>query len=527
MSELRPYQRAAVDAVWRYFAAGNRGAPMVVLPTGSGKSHVIAELATEVIARFPDTYVVVVTHRSKIVSQNANKLYQVSHTPIGIYSAGLRSKRVARITVANIQSIYNKARQIPKIGLLIIDEAHLVPDEGQGQYRTFINELRAQNENLLIVGFTATPFRLKQGVITEGEGRIFTDIVCDVSVTSLLDQGFLSPLIGKGARASVDTSEIRVANGEYVMASAETVIDRITEAACQEMITLGHARKSWLVFCSGVEHSEHVAQALARLGVKAEVILGNMDEAARERIIHRFEKGDVRALVSCDVLTTGFDSPQVDMIALLRPTQSTSLYIQMLGRGMRLAPGKTNCMVLDFAGNLERHGPIDRIAIGPRGRDGKSELVLAPVKFCPGCNLMLPNQVRVCAECGHEFGEDGPSHGSTATEGEFISTYERPRKFQVSDARYIRHRKKGSKVETFRADYFVGDFGCFSEWVCLEHDGIARKKAEQWWKDHGGFLPVPSNVTEALERENELREPTQVWVRKDGEYERVIGVSYA
>lgn len=527
MSELRDYQREAVDSVWRYLAGGNRGSSLVVLPTGSGKSHVIAQLAVEVCGRFPDAHVLVVSHRARIVSQNARKLQAITNMAIGIYSAGLRQKRVARITVANIQSVCNKAFSLPLINMLIIDECHLVPDEGAGQYRRFINELRSRNEHLVVVGFTATAYRMKQGLLTEGEGRIFTDIVADVSVAKLIQAGHLSPLVGKGARAQADLAQVKVSNGEYVMTSAEQVLDRLTDQATDEIIRLGKDRNNWLIYCTGVDHAHHVVAALKAKGIVAEAILGDMDEQLRDRTVLRFEKGEIKALVSCDVLTTGFDSPQVDLIALLRPTRSTSLYVQILGRGMRTFPGKLNCLVLDFAGNLERHGPIDKITIGPRNREGRSELTHAPVKFCPSCQAMIPIQARECSECGAELVEETPSHEASATDGHFLSEYESlvPAKRPVQGAKYCRHQKKG-KTPSMRVDYQTGAFEWISEWVCFEHEGIARRRAEGWWKEHGGFSPVPLTVDDALERVDELREVFGVYATKDGEYDRVIGVLF-
>ena len=200
-------------------------------------------------------------------------------------------------------------------------------------------------------------------MLHEGERRLFTDIAYEVSIRDLIDHGYLCPLISKMTNLTLDVGGVGSRGGEFIAGQLQAAVDResITRAAIDEILAYGEGRRSWLLFCSGVEHATHVALALRDRGVSCATIFGDTPSAERDRIIAAFKRGEIRALASMGVLTTGFNAPAVDLIAMLRPTKSTGLYVQMAGRGTRLAPGKENCLVLDFAGNVARHGPIDAV----------------------------------------------------------------------------------------------------------------------------------------------------------------------
>ena len=214
-----------------------------------------------------------------------------------------------------------------------------------------------------MIGFTATPYRLDSGMLHEGKGALFTDIAYEVSVRQLIDDGYLCPLVSKAAETKLDVSGVGSRGGEFIPGQLQAAVDlpEITEAAIDEVVRLGADRRSWLAFCAGVEHATHVAEAIRARGFTAATIFGDTPKPERDRIIAAFKRGEIRALASMGVLTTGFNAPGVDLIAMLRPTKSTGLYVQMAGRGTRLAPGKADCLVLDFAGNVARHGPIDAV----------------------------------------------------------------------------------------------------------------------------------------------------------------------
>ena len=286
---------------------------------------------------------------------------------------------------------------------MLVDEAHLIPRSANTTYRRFLGDLTRINPQLKIIGLTATPYRLDSGMLHVGTDALFDDIAFEVSVRELIDQGYLAPLISKPTTTQLDVSGVGTRGGEFVAGQLEAAVDRdpITQAAIDEVVAYGRDRRSWLLFCAGVDHALHVCEAVRSRGFSCATIFGDTPKAERDRIIASFKRGEVRALASMGVLTTGFNAPAVDLIAMLRPTKSTGLYVQMAGRGTRLALGKNDCLVLDFAGNVARHGPIDLVK--PRNKlngEGNGE---APTKVCPECRTINALTARMCIECDYLF----------------------------------------------------------------------------------------------------------------------------
>ncbi len=338
MLTLRPYQRQAIDAIYGYFAE-NAGHPLVVIPTAGGKSLVMAAFIEGVLRAWPDQRILVVTHVRELIAQNHAELIGLwPGAPAGIFSAGLGRRDLrARILFAGIQSIHRRAWEVQQCDLVLIDEAHLIPGSSDTMYRRFLDTLGRINPQLKVIGFTATPYRLDSGMLHEGKGALFTDIAFEVSVRQLIDDGWLCPLVSKAAETRLDVTGVATRGGEFVPGQLQAAVDlpEITEAAIDEMVRLGAERRSWLAFCAGVEHATHVAEAIRARGFSAATIFGDTPKPERDRIIAAFKRGEIRALASMGVLTTGFNAPGVDLIAMLRPTKSTGLYVQMAGRASR------------------------------------------------------------------------------------------------------------------------------------------------------------------------------------------------
>ena len=521
MIELRNYQHEAVLAIYDYFGQGGRGNPLVVMPTGSGKSIVIAEFVRGVLSRWPSQRIVIATHRRELISQNHEKLMLLwPGAPAGIYSAGLKRREAEdRISFVGIQSVYNKAGQLGRIDLLLIDEAHLIPKSGTGMYRQFIEDARGFNPALKVIGFTATPFRLKSGYLHQGEDRLFTDVCYDTDIVRLIDAGYLSPLIPKEMAAQIDVSGVGTRNGEFIPGELQEAADKaeLTERALNEVFHHGADRKSWLFFCTGVAHADHVAEALRDRGVGAAVVTGSTPSAERDDILRAYKAGELRAVTNCDVLTVGFDAPQTDLLVMLRPTQSPGLYVQIMGRGMRIAPRKQNCLVLDFAGNVMRHGPINAVEVKERRGTGR-----APVKKCPACSTLVHTAVRVCPDCGYEWPEvEMIRHEASASTLEIIARTkpDKPRRVEVAAMIPRTHTKPGSPV-MLRVDFTtVSNSGVYTAWVLLEHGGYPAQKAAAWWRRMVGRpVPAPATVREAIARADELRMPSHIWVKKNGKF---------
>ncbi len=373
--ELRDYQRAAIDALYAWFRAG-RGSPLVVAPTGSGKSVILAEFARSAVVAYPETRILIVTHVRELIAQNHAALIRLwPDAPAGIYSAGLGKRQLGRqVLVAGVQSIARRARELGRVDLVIVDEAHLVPRSSDTQYGRLFEGLRRANPSLKVIGLTATPYRLDSGLLHGGANALFDGIAHDIPVGMLVERGHLAPLVSKRPAAAFDTAGLHRRMGEFV---EREMMERIsgdpTRAAVAEIVELGRDRRSWIAFCISVEHARAVRDELREHGVIAETVTGETPGPERDRWLRAYRAGQVRALTSVGVLTTGFDAPATDLIAMLRPTASTGLYIQMAGRGMRTAPGKDDCLVLDFAGNVMRHGPVDAIALPQEKTGGKGD----------------------------------------------------------------------------------------------------------------------------------------------------------
>ena len=516
--QLRQYQREAVNAIYDYFTERD-GHPLIVMPTASGKSIVLAAFIKETLEHWSDQRILVLTHVKELIQQNYLEL--VGHWPLapaGVYSAGLKRRESnAQVLFGGIQSVHNKADEIGTCDLILIDECHLVPRTSDTMYRRFLDEMSVINDQVKVVGLTATHYRLDSGLLTEGKDRVFTDVAYEVPVRRLIDEGWLSPLVTKAPTTELDTTGVHTRGGEFISGELATAVDKIeiNAAAVREIVHYGRDRQSWLIFCVGVSHAYHIRDVLREHGVAVETVTGETNKLERDYILEEFKAGRLRAVTNCDLLTTGFNHPGIDMLAILRPTQSTGLYVQIAGRGMRIAKDKQNCLVLDFAGNIERHGPIDMVQPYQRSGNGNGR---APVKRCPRCQSVIYAGYSVCPDCGYEFPPPEVKINPEASTERIISD-DKPFWVEVDRICYRRHEKTG-KPDSLRVDYHSGLL-IYPEWVCLEHDGFAQRKARNWWVHRGGD-PTVRTISQALSSAEDLKAPTRIRVRADGNYWRIV-----
>ena len=387
MLELRSYQRDAIRSLYQAWKEDDNCVPLLVCPTGSGKSLIIAELVRALSEQRPTYTALIVSHRKEIIEQNAQAISELSGVQVGVYSAGLGRKEMRKITCANIQSIFR--RELAEIKLLIIDECHLISGRDDSMYEKLINQLRSRNPKLKIVGLTATPYRLDRGSLI-AEDSLFTDICYDISLIELIKDGYLTPLISKQSKIETDLTQVRLSGYDFNQGDLQLAydVDPIIQAQVTEIIEQGQSRNHWLVFSSGVLHAQHLAEAFQHAGIVADYVTGEMLDMVRDLKLSRFKNGEIQCLVNCDILTTGFNFPAVDLIALIRATKSVGLYVQILGRGMRPAPNKKNCLVLDYGGNIKRHGPIDCIRVKSKTKKTKPRLSLFHLRNAPLVGLL-------------------------------------------------------------------------------------------------------------------------------------------
>lgn len=501
MITLRPYQEAAKAAVYDHLRTRDDN-PCVVIPTAGGKTPIIASICKDAAGPW-DGRVLILAHVKELLEQTTEKLTLVCpEVTFGVYSAGLgRRDTEHSVIVAGIQSVYKKACDLGGFNLIIVDEAHLIPPDGEGMYRQFLADATIINPEVRVIGLTATPFRLKSGMIC-GHENILNHVCYEVGVKELIRDGYLCRLVTKAGREKADTCGLHVRGGEFIPGEMEDLMDQdsLVIAACTEIVALTHDRHSCLIFASGVKHGQHIAKVLGDVsGRECGFVCGDTPAKEREELLDRFKAGDLKFLANVNVLTTGFDAPNIDCIALLRPTMSPGLFYQMCGRGFRLHPGKRDCLVLDFGGNVLRHGPVDQIRIREQLGTGSGE---APAKECPECQSVIYAGYAVCPDCGYVFPpSDRQKHETKASEAAILSGQPTDTEYAVHDIAYSVHTKRGATEDaprSLRVDYRLGLNHWQSEFICIEHDGYARQKAVQWWHRHS-LDPMPDTAERAVE----------------------------
>lgn len=525
MKAPRDYQRAAVDAVYSYWEKPKSKHGIVVIPTAGGKSLVMALLIKEVSTRWPGTRILCLTHVQELIEQDHAELLEAwPEAPAGIYSAGLgRKDDKAPILFAGIQSIEKKANLLsPPPEIVLVDECHLIPRNEQTRYMRTLDILSVMYPALRVVGFTATPYRMDSGWLHKGDGAMFQDIIYSVEPQYLIDAGWLAPVFARAGAVKINTEGVHKRGGEFISGELEqaAMAGDTTAVAVADFIERGKDRKKWLVFVTGVAHAEQVYQAVINEGITADVVTGTTPKAQRKRIVEEFKTGQIKCLINIDVLTTGFNCRDLDMIVMLRPTGSPSLYVQMVGRGMRTAPGKTDCLLLDFSANVVRHGPID--AVDPEA-PGKGEGV-APAKECPECQAIIAAGYRVCPVCGHEFPAPEPKIAPRPVAAPVLKSQIEPQEYTVTGCRYARHVKQG-KRDSVRAEYTCG-FLTFKEWIFPDAATAQQQfyygkymaavgiKYEDWPRTVDSFLAAPP------------RAPSRIWVTQEGKFDRVTRKEY-
>ncbi|MEZ8044142.1 DEAD/DEAH box helicase [Vibrio atlanticus] len=388
MYTLRPYQADSVKSVIHYFRKHQTPA-VLVLPTGAGKSLVIAELA-----RLAKGRVLVLAHVKELVEQNHEK-YEGYGLKGSIFSAGLGRKETdQQVVFASVQSVVRNLDSFSnQFSLLVIDECHRVPDEKTSSYQKVITHLRENNSGIKVLGLTATPYRLgmgwlyqyhTRGQVRSEEPRFFRDCIFELPIRYLLDEGFLTPARMIDAPVlSYDFSQLKPAStGRYKESELDMVIEqskRATPQIVDQIIELAKDKLGIMVFAATVRHAQEILGLLPE--GEASIVIGDTPTLERDQIINDFKERKIKFLVNVSVLTTGFDAPHVDLIAILRPTESISLYQQIVGRGLRLSPGKKECLVLDYAGNsYDLYQP----EVGDPKPDSDSEIITIP---CPACGF--------------------------------------------------------------------------------------------------------------------------------------------
>lgn len=548
------YQEAGATALWNQVHNTPDRNPLVVMPTGSGKSLTMALWTMGMVLTYPHLRILNLTHVKELVDGNYKELLGIwPAAPAGIYSAGLKRKdKYAQITYAGIDSIRSVIHLFGHIDFVIVDEAHRISDNDKSSYQKVFAALRKVNPHLIVIGFTATDYRMGMGKLTEG--GLFDDVCFDLSdgpaFVWMLDNYYLLRPVPKNPGVQVDAEHVKIKAGEYDEKSASDAFQDILEEAVDTIIREGVAqnRQAWMMFCSTGADCNLVADMFTYKGYPVAAVHSSMT-GDRDEVLKAFRQGAYRGITNQNILTTGFNDPRIDLIGMLRLTRSPGLWVQMLGRGTRplwtpgydlstfegrrasiLASPKQDCLVLDFAGNALRLGPINYPTLpkrkGSKGGD-------PPVRECPECNTYNHISLKCCEECGYEFPvQIKLKKEASAAELVFDLTKPLPPPpakeygvFPVQQMIAASHPGKNGKPPTMKVTYFAG-VRSYNVYVCLEHEGFARTKALQWWKGHsaagnGKPTPPPASVAEGLARFEELGKPFNIKVWLNTKYPEI------
>ncbi len=451
------YQEDTVEAIFSYLKLTKdkplESNPLAQLPTGSGKS-LIQALCIERILRLRSlAKILCLCHSTDIIDQNYEEFVSYSdHKDVGIYCGNLKRKDNNSILFSSIQSAAHSKLKTQFFDVLFIDEAHLCNNKEQGQYRDFINNLREINPKIRIIGLTATPWRMDGGCLIYGDDRLFSAIVYQIPLKLLIEKGRLVPVVTPEQDILIkpDFSELVYSNStkDYTVKSQSSVIEKKLEECTQEAVRIFKERNHIATFCPSIKTCNALIKELKRLGQTAELYIGSTTKKKRKEIKARFESGKTKYLVSVGATTTGFNSKCVDGILCFRITDSSSLWVQILGRGMRTFKGKIDCLLVDYGGNVDRHGPVEDIE-SPPIKTKKGDGVFEMVKVCPRCNMDIHMARKTCNFCGYEYPIIERRYKSLAVGKDVLfsnSNEKEIEEFEICDAEYSLYEKHdGSK----------------------------------------------------------------------------------
>ncbi len=489
---LHPFQSEAIEALWSGIARNDR--QLCVLPTGSGKGEILRVLLER--STVPS---LLLLNREKLVTQFAARL---AHLNPGVYCSSYGAKRVSRITIASVQSIH--AQRIEGLRFIIVDEAHNL---NEGTYATFL-----ANNPAKLIGFTATPYN-ERGLIY-GEGKPFSRVAFTRNMRHMIDEGFIVAPVSKCPPEAIRTDGFRMRGGDYVIEDIDRACKdggKIRRQVADALPRLASRRKCvWI--CVSIEHAEMVA---AEIGNYETVSIIHSKHGENAANMDAFERGPVRHMVSIAMVSEGYDFPAIDAIVLMRPTRSPRLYVQAVGRGLRCAPDKRDCLVLDYGEVIKHLGPVwsPRVVNGPVK---KGETLVIGFRVCPECFTMFTADK---CECGYEVPERELAKNLRAQAADADLMAAAPEVLDVTDISFAQHKSKAGN-ECIRVSYYTGFATSVSEYFSNHpfswSKGYQRMKQLTGW-DFSSWKEC-YDVLDQLEVETF---PEKIEIIQDGKYSKI------
>lgn len=410
---LRDYQQDTVEAIRAAYRNGKR-APIVVLSTGAGKTVTFSYVAKNAAKK--NGIVFIIAHREELIKQIAMTLArnEQEHAIVSNDSVTRQCKidqfkafgrsfvdQTSRVFVCSVQTLINRMEKLPDPTLIIIDESHHCVEGNQW------GKVLSRYKNARVLMVTATPIRSDGKGLGVGHGGYADEMIEGVSMKWLIEQGYLSPYRYFAPPTDIDLTGVNItAGGDYNTKKLDDAMDKpvITGSAVEHYLKLANGKRA-IVFCVSVKHAEHVSNEFNSAGIKSEFIEGKTEN--RNEMIERFSRGETLVLTSCDLVSEGFDLPAIEVAILMRPTKSTGLFMQQVGRALRVIEGKKEAIILDHVGAWKEHGfPDDErewTLEGVKKRKRKTDDDEAPkIKCCPSC-FAVHEPAPECPKCGHEY----------------------------------------------------------------------------------------------------------------------------
>lgn len=390
--QLREYQNDIV-AETRSKISSCRSV-LIQSPTGSGKTLLTAFMLGNAAKKNNVCWFLV--HRRELIKQSVETFNAVG-IDHGVVAPNFLMQPEKRVQIASVQTVARRHARLPRPNLIVWDEAHHVAAKSW----SVIHDLFSASYH---IGLTATPERLDG----TGLGKWFNHLVHGPAVTWLIENGFLSPYKLYAPPSGIVTKGLHTRMGDFVKSELVSAVDKptITGDAIKHYMTHAAGRRA-VVFCVSIEHSKHVVEQFRNAGIVAAHVDGETPTDERDDAIRRFRNGDIRVLSNVELFGEGFDLPAIECAILLRPTQSLGLYLQQVGRALRPFPGKQFAIILDHAGNCQRHGLPDDVRAwslsGSENRKKRDEDAGPPVRICKKCFAAQPAGALICKVCGTQF----------------------------------------------------------------------------------------------------------------------------
>ncbi len=478
----RDYQTAMIESIAKKIDAGLSHRILGVAPTGSGKGLMVAMVCQWFLKDHRWARILVLCHQGHLLTQNEETLNDLEPTiTTGVYCAGEgRKDKKQQVIFASRDSLRNKPDTCGFFDAIIIDEAHLINTDSSTSYGK-IFKVHSANAKF-IVGFTGTPWRLGIGEIWGDDKAFFEDLAYEIKMRDLINQGYLSDYRFPEIESLIDTSNVKVSStGDYNSKELTVESNKVVGACLEKWHRLASDRKLSIFFCCSKDHAKEVFDQITNDYLSPETVCyvdGDITGNVRKSILTDIKAMKYKAIINVGVLTTGFDAPSIDCVVMLRATQSVSLLIQCLGRGLRIAEDKKDCLVLDMAGNLDRFGSIEDpdIESSIRKQERKTDSSSGSsdgLRKCPKCESMSESQT-TCDHCGHLF----INHTDETYQGPSYDTY------TVASFKVYNDQQTKNGVECAIVYYYTKDSKRYKEWILTGADqSWQRKRAKlKLWK---------------------------------------------